>query len=214
MPAYRSEAEAEIRTAVVARLRQIMPGCRIIHEINACSFGNRIDVLAVGEDDLAAVEIKSEKDKLDRLPSQLKAMRSVSNKVFAAIHEKFLHTHDNGWVFPPNEARGATIWAYPKAKREGDVECSDYWYDKLRFAKPKKCLPPDAIFMLWRNELQNACRTIGLKGVSKLTMEEAVDRLRWSLTGAHLDSIICETLRRRECVEADPPILSRSRLAA
>jgi hypothetical protein len=45
--------------AVVGHLRQLRPGCRIIHEINASSFGNRIDVLAVGESDLIAVEIKS-----------------------------------------------------------------------------------------------------------------------------------------------------------
>ena len=56
MPAYRSSAEGEIRVAVVERLREMMPGCRIIHEINAASFGNRIDVLAVGEKSLAAVE--------------------------------------------------------------------------------------------------------------------------------------------------------------
>ena len=34
MPAYRSSAEAEVRDAVVARLREIRPDARIMHEIN------------------------------------------------------------------------------------------------------------------------------------------------------------------------------------
>lgn len=51
MPAYRSEAEAEIRVEVVALLRRQMPGCRIIHEINCAVWGpNRIDVMAVLRD--------------------------------------------------------------------------------------------------------------------------------------------------------------------
>ncbi|WP_278118673.1 hypothetical protein [Mesorhizobium sp. WSM4887] len=72
MPAYRSSAEAEIRDAAVARLRQRRPNARIIHEINVSSNGpNRIDVLAVDRAEIIACEVKSAKDKLDRLPAQL-----------------------------------------------------------------------------------------------------------------------------------------------
>ncbi len=91
MPAYRSSAEAEIRDAVVARIRKQRPGARIIHEINVSTYGpNRIDVLAVDRAEIIAVEIKSAKDKLDRLPAQIAAMRGAAHRVVAAIHEKFL----------------------------------------------------------------------------------------------------------------------------
>ena len=65
MPAYRSEAEADVRDAVVARLRTIRPDARIMHEVNCSLFGpNRIDVIAVSPQEIISVEVKSAKDKL------------------------------------------------------------------------------------------------------------------------------------------------------
>ncbi|MBD8555536.1 NERD domain-containing protein [Rhizobium sp. CFBP 8762] len=205
MPAYRSNAEAEIRIAVVERLRAMIPGCRIIHEINAESFGNRIDVLAVGEDRIAAVEIKSAKDKLDRLPDQVKAMRQVTSFVYAALHEKFLSNTGSGF-YPPDKARGAVTWVYPKAERSGYVDCGTEWHEVSGWNKPARCLPHDAIHVLWREELHNVCRSLGIKSVAKLTMGEAIDQIRWRMTGEQITKLICATLRARNCVEADPPI--------
>lgn len=204
MPAYRSEAEAEIRQEVVAQLRGMIPGCRIIHEINAESFGNRIDVLAVGVDRIAAVEIKSKKDKLDRLPAQAKAMRSVAHESYAAYHEKFLITKF-GVMYPPDCVRLAplTSWVYPKADRRGYTDIGATW----RRAKNKsKCLPSGAIMMLWRDELHEACRSLGVKGVAKLDRLAAADELRYRLTGEQLTKLVCSTLRARICPEADPPM--------
>lgn len=202
MPTYRSDAEAEIREPVVSRLREIIPGCRIIHEINAESFGNRIDVLAVGEDRLAAVEIKSEKDTLVRLPNQISAMKSVTHEVFAAIHERFL-VNLRGNAMPPNEARGSTVWVYPRSIRVGHVDCSDNWNQS---GNSHRCLPDGAIEILWREELHAVCREIGIGGVTKLNRRQAIDVIKWSMTGAEVTRMICKTLRERKCVEADPPI--------
>lgn len=205
MPAYRSEAEKEIRDEVVKHLRKIIPGCRIIHEINAASFGNRIDVLAVGEDRLAAVEIKSSKDKLDRLPAQIAAMNGVSNLVFAAIHEKFLDKV-RGNAHPPKEVKMATTWVYPRKYREGHIHCREKWHERNWWDKNLKCLPDGALYMLWRKELQDLCRGLKVKGVAKLTMEECIDHINWNMTGAQITHAVCAALRTRECVEADPPI--------
>lgn len=204
MPAYRSSAEAEIRVPVVEQLRAMVPGCRIIHEINAASFGNRIDVLAVGTDRLLAVEIKSSKDKLDRLPDQIKAMKGVTREVFAALHEKFMDGKSRG-AFPPKEARGAVTWIYPRARRDGHVECGEIWRGKEPYSKPMFCLPPGALAILWREELHNILRGVGIKGISKLDMGESIDRIRWNMTGEQITRAICATLRARSCVEADPP---------
>jgi len=204
MPAYRSSAEAEIREPVVAKLRALIPGCRIIHEINAASFGNRIDVLAVGDDTLAAVEIKSAKDKLDRLPAQIAAMANVSNFVFAALHEKFLNTMHGGF-YPPSEANGAIVWAWPVADRKGHVHCGTDWQDRDRWRKPLQCLPIGALSMLWREEVQQVCRGFGIKAAGQLTMEQARDHITW-MTGADITRMICATLRQRECVEGDQPV--------
>lgn len=205
MPAYRSSAEAEIREPVVERLRSILPGCRIIHEINASGFGNRIDVLAVTEDQIAAVEIKSAKDKLDRLPDQIKAMNSVAHHSFAAIHEKFLHQIRDKF-YPPEEAGRAVVWVYPTKARPGHVQCGLAWKERDPWSKSFATLPPRAIGMLWREELHQICRVLGVPRCSKMTMPEAIDAIRWRLTGEQITRTICATLRARECVEADPAI--------
>lgn len=205
MPAYRSSAEGEIRAAVVDRLREMMPGCRIIHEINAASFGNRIDVLAVGEKSLAAVEIKSAKDKLDRLPDQIKAMSLVTPHVYAALHEKFLD-RETAMIYPPKEARGAITWAFPRVDRPGHVECSLDWRQRDAWRKPIATLPPGALLMLWGEELRAICSGLGVKGCSKFTMEEAADHIRWRMKGEQIATAVCNVLRARRCVEADPEI--------
>lgn len=205
MPAYRSEAETEIREPVVARLREMIPGCRIIHEINAETFGNRIDVLAIGEDRIAAAEIKSAKDKLDRLPDQINAMRRVTNDVFAALHEKFL-SDLRGLAMPPKEARGAVTWIYPRATRKGHVECSDTWHERDRWRKVMRCLPASAINILWREELHAVCGSLGVRGISRLNMDQAADEIRWHMSGEQVTKMICRVLRERICVEADDPI--------
>ncbi len=203
MPAYRSDAEAEIREPVVARLREMVPGCRIIHEINAESFGNRIDVLAVGTDRLVAVEIKSERDTLKRLPDQIKAMRSVTHETCVAIHEKFLK-QSHGSVYPPDEARNATVWVYPRLERKGHVQCGAEWQDRDGWKKTFRCLPIGAMEMLWRNELHNICRTLDVTRASHLTRHEAMDEIRWIMSGQKITETVCATLRNRACVEADP----------
>lgn len=211
MPAHRSEAEADLRVPTVARLREILPGCRIIHEINAGSFGpNRIDVMAVSETRILTAEIKSAKDKLTRLPAQIRSMRSVSHGCFAVLHEKFLKRlgRQPGW-YPPEEARNAVVWVWPQIDRPSShVECSAYWIERDRWQKPKVRLtpPPGALDLLWREELYEACRAHGIPAMKKHTMSELTDKLIWALTGEEMTRMICGTLRRRACTEADPPI--------
>jgi hypothetical protein len=212
VPAYRSEAETEIRTAVVEELRRVMPCARIIHEVNAFSFGNRIDVLAVATDRIVAVEIKSERDKLDRLERQIEAMRGVAHVTIAALHQRFLRRSHLDALTVPDEARGAVVWVYPKAPRQGHPEVGRRWllpgqwggaatHRDMRLRDGSK-----AVTMLWRAELLAICGRAGIAGVSGHTMEQLIDAIRWRLTGAEMTREVCRELRRRRCAEADPPI--------
>jgi len=210
MPAYRSAAEGEVRDAVVSHLRTIRPDARIIHEINCSNFGpNRIDVLAVSPSEILAVEVKSSKDKLDRLPAQIASMSLCANRVYAALHERFLvplgrPEHDMG-VCMPEQARGAIAWIFPRLDRKGHVWCGSNWVEKDRWDKPKLCIPVGAINMLWRDELHHICATLGVK---KLNMPEAIDAIRWHMSGEQITRAVCATLRARACPEADPQILT------
>lgn len=213
MPAYRSPAEAEIRDAVVARVRQHRPDARIIHEINACDFGNRIDVLAVDRAEIIAIEVKSAKDKLDRLPAQIKAMNGAAHHVIAALHEKFLvparWAHRvPGSVEPPSEAKGATVWAFPEAGAEVGRAYGCAAWEMPRLAI-NAALPQGALRILWRDELYALCGQLRIDVGRRATMPEMSKALRWHCTGAELTRGICAALRARRCVEADPEIIER-----
>lgn len=212
MPAYRSPAEAEIRDAVVARIRQLRPGARIIHEINCGGQGtNRIDLIAVDPAEIIAVEIKSAKDKINRLPAQVKAMRGVSHHVIAALHEKFLVPSKwgrEGSVEAPPEAKGATVWAYPEA---GSDAGRTYGCAAWEHPTPaiQSVLPSDAIWMLWRDELYELCGLLQVPVPRRATMTTMAKQLRWLCTGRDLTRGICAMLRARRCIEADPEIIER-----
>lgn len=193
MPAYRSDAEGEVREAVVARLRQIRPDARIMHEVNASSFGNRIDVLAVSRAEIIAVEIKSAKDKLDRLNDQMKAMRKCAHHAIPALHERLAVS----WRANPETPfwQRSTLWVYPETSR---------WREpRLAIAVP---LPSGALDMLWRDELLEMCGRYSVCVGKRPTMGQMLPALRWQLSGRDLTLGICAVLRARKCIEADPEI--------
>ena len=213
MPAYRSTDEAEIRDAAVARVRLLRPGHRIIHEINVAGTGsNRIDFIAVGQSEIIAVEVKSAKDKLDRLCAQIMAMKQVAHHVVAAVHEKFLVPAPEAWrrsvhsMLPDMPATGAAhprhtyIWVYPEADRR-----LVYHNDLPREPAPMSALPHTAMRMLWANELREVCDELGLGVSGSATMGHCITKLRWMANGGDLTEGICRALRRRNCVEADAP---------
>lgn len=221
MPAYRSEAEGEIRGAVVDHLRAIRPDARIIHEINVAGQGsNRIDVLAVSRAEIIAVEIKSAKDKLDRLKDQMAAMRGVAHYSFAAIHERFLvekvtnkwaaHYERDGVFYRgelPDGLRHGRAWLYPKRDRTMMVDgydCDATW--RSPNLDLDRALPSGALDMLWRDELFELCGSLRVLCGKRATMTDMTRALRWLCNGKELTQGICAALRARRCVEADPEI--------
>lgn len=226
MPAYRSSSEALIRDAVVARIRERRPSARIIHEINVGTYGpNRIDVLAVDRAEIIAVEVKSEKDKLDRLPAQMGSMRRVAHHAIAALHEKFLvEKKTNKWAahyerdsefYRKDLPDGLKLtigecWVFPERRRsmlgsvEGGHDSNATW--QFPSAAIDIALPQDALGLLWRDELYALCGALRVSAGSRSTMMEMTRSLRWLCPGKELTKGICAMLRRRRCVEADPEI--------
>jgi len=224
MPAYRSPAEAEIRDAVVARIRERRPNARIIHEINVSTYGpNRIDVLAVDRAEIIAVEIKSAKDKLDRLPAQVEAMRGVAHHTVAALHEKFLieqepnqwaaHYERDGKLYlrrVPDGINDAEVWVYPEVRRamsSADHDGMARW--RFPDQRVETSLPSAALDMLWRDELFGLCGALRVSATRRSDMGSMKAALRWHCNGKELTRGVCAMLRARQCVEADPEIVER-----
>jgi hypothetical protein len=229
MPAYRSPAEAEIRKAVVAALRTARPAARIIHEINVKQGGCRIDVIAVGLEEIIAVEIKSERDKLDRLPDQMAEMKSVAHHSIVALHEKFLveqetnphaaHYERDGAYYlktlpsDPVRLNYGDAWVYPLRTRSlsGKHDYLGSW--GLPVQHHMTTLPESALDMLWRDELAALCAAQRLSTSRRATRSSMMRDLRWMCSGKELTRGICAALRARDCIEADPPIREEVRAA-
>ncbi len=213
MPAYRSPAEAEIREPVVARLRDLLPNCRIIHEIQCATWGpNRIDVMAVTPERIVSAEIKSSRDKIDRLPAQLSSMHGCSHHAIAALHRKFFKIEASPFgglmVTEPEEARIGMVWGFdlPESKFAEQYQRHELSH---RYEKHMISPPSGALDMLWREELRIiAARKALSTKTSRLTMEELRDLIIWNMTGKQVTREICATLRARKCPEADPQIFT------
>lgn len=209
MPAHRSEAEAEVREAVVEKLRKIRPNARIIHEINVLGGRVRVDVMAVDRAEIIAVEIKSKKDKLDRLPAQLDAMHRTCHTAIAALHRKFMPDPEK-CLHPRLEgmAYDQIVWWHPSAQDMAEAHHPAFtWGDPMPESHLCKALPPEAMTLLHRHEMAQLCSDVGLYVDKKTNMKAMECALRWGATGRQITLGICSALRSREwAAEADPPI--------
>lgn len=210
MPAHRSEDEQAIREAVVAKLRQCRPGARIIHEINLCGGTVRCDVMAVDVAEIITAEIKSKRDKLDRLPAQMDAMRRSSHTAIAALDRKFMPPLETlSRPLPEGVGHHDLLWWWPKPQ-----DMAEAMHPALPWREPDlrdslhKPLPSDAIHLLHAGELEAMCGDLQILVAGRRpTMVQRIGALRWGATGREITMGICKALRAREwAAEADPPI--------
>ncbi|MBS0258361.1 MAG: hypothetical protein JSR13_11685 [Proteobacteria bacterium] len=220
----RSFDEQEIRNAVVIRLRELMPGARIVHELNVAGQGtNRIDVAAIGTEHIVAVEIKSRKDVLKRLDEQWKAFNEVAHFVIVAAHEKHFadyreaywrdevpsERHLNHPLFFGKWLSAFRVWPYPMPAPDGKgrirLDGSHWFFDRYKHLEriPRATA---MLNMLWATELQAECRRHSVSCSSRSTRPEMIRTLAWNLTGKEITHAVCRQLRQRAFAEADAPI--------
>ena len=184
-----SAAEERIRTKAEAMLRRAFPDARVIHELVLRQGGCRIDLAAVTPDRLICVEVKSERDVLDRLPDQVEAMRRVCDAWCCVTAAKHL-----------DECRRIAGWLH--GFDEDDLRHASLW----RRALEGTCNAPARLDMLWADELRWIA---GTKAARWPCIISASD----SMTGAQVRRAVCAALRAREFPRADAP-LPLPRLAA
>lgn len=205
-----SSAEREIRDYAAARLRQMLPDARIIHElvVGRC----RADLAAVELEQITLVEIKSERDTLDRLDNQLKSFSQVGDVIVIA-HEKWFDTtpYDTGHprhVPGPGLARhvGTQLWSYPEVpdrKMYGRWTLSPWRHER---AAPRSA---SVLALLWRTELLVEAQRHRIACGSRSTVTRLVRDMAWHMTGAEIARAVCRQLRQRRFPEADAPMIER-----
>lgn len=208
-----SEAEREIREAVVEKLRRDLPSARIIHELNTCGSGSRrIDVAAVTKDTIYGVEIKSERDKLDRLKDQVKAFRACCHHVIVVAHRKFFkeeEQRDGGkalwWNGGENISayRPGFLWCYPKPEQDLSAQLYQWTLPPLSIRQPAA---RDILGLLWADELTSVAARLRIGVGQRDNMETKMNLIAYNATGKEIAEAACAELRRRQFAEADAPI--------
>lgn len=229
-----SADEREIRDAVVARLRVLRPAARIIHELNCATWGpNRADVVAVSPQDIVAVEIKSKKDKLDRLQAQWDSFSKCFHHVIVAAHDKHfrdyrskdrrddipaerhlnhpIFVHDDGR--PRNEWRHRyQVWPYPipEKGRYGEAPWTIGHLDRHGTNLRVQPRSYDLLDLLWADELRAECSRHHIDSSRRRTREMMILDMAWNLTGKQIVEAVCGQLRLRSFAEADAPVLEQA----
>ncbi|WP_011580544.1 MULTISPECIES: hypothetical protein [Chelativorans] len=202
----RSSSEWEIRDAVVKRFRELWPDARIIHEMNVEHGSSRADVVAVQPDRIWICEIKSERDKLDRLAGQIKDFGPTCHGLIVAAHEKWtkspgMEPTKYGMRQIPSPLRAATaesrrftIWEYPTSGTWWQPGVSIPWFHRM-------------LLLLWTDELRFVASRHGISCSNRTPAYKLAPEMSRLMTGREIERAVCRMLRAREFAEADPAIV-------
>lgn len=202
-----SAAEREIRDAVAARLRRELPSARIIHELPVG--GSRADLAAVEPSRVLLFEIKSEKDVLDRLSTQMRDYCRAAHATVLVAHRKWFDQtpYANGHarlVWPHEIDWRCAIWAYPEPD---DAFLTHHW--RLPLTGLVQPHASSLLFLLWRDELMEEAVRHRIAFGRRERVSDLVHLMAWHMTGREIAEAVCRQLRWRHFPEADP-VLHRS----
>lgn len=194
-----SAAERHLRDMAVARLRVLLPEARIIHELNVDTGRCRVDLVAATENRIVMVEIKSRKDKLDRLKEQVRRFTPCCHALavcYASERWNWSTIRDAGGYgfdhWPEDKASSWTI---------------DHWHRNR---------PPSTnalLELLWQAELEAEAFRAGVVNRRRIP-RDGLKRALWeNLTGLQVVEAVCRQLRARPFAEADAPIFEKERAA-
>lgn len=207
-----SASERAIRDAVATFLRRELPQARIIHEL-VCG-GSRADLAAVERERVLLFEVKSEKDVLARLPTQLRDFTGCAHGTVLIAHEKWFDKtpYNNGnlrLAWPHRSEWRCDVWVYPETTP--DPYRSYQW----RLPRPSLAQPHAAALLglLWKDELLAEAARHRIAITARSRVPDIVELMAWHMTGREIAQAVCRQLRTRPFPEADAPISEQAEAA-
>jgi len=205
-----SEAEETMRGAVEAKILELLPDARVIHELE-CGLC-RADLAAVTPDKLLLFELKSARDKLARLPKQMDCFNRCCHLAVAVLDERFFDYepyHDGSpRCASPAEADAALkVWRYPGTAAGTHTERLYAWDIRPLDAYRTMWQPdPRCLLTLMYADEQRA--VLGRHGLPVKGPEvDRVSRLAYNLTGRQIAEETCRQLRSRPVLRGTPPVI-------
>lgn len=200
-----SEAEERIRAVAEADLRRTKPDARIIHElvVHNC----RLDLAAVTPDEIVLVEVKSERDVLDRMKAQIGSAWRVTRdvKIYAAPRWR-------------KEMRRLTsYWDIDDARRTNEHRCDVISHSTVIIAGEAQEVihtPPSYDLrvmvqpmhvwdLMWSAEMCAALTKIGLP-TKRMNQFDLTRMAVEHMSGREIRRAVCAALRARAFPRADP----------
>jgi hypothetical protein len=187
-PHLHSPEEARMRAAVAAWGQRRWPGYRCMHEVPLSE--HRIDMIFVGAKDIAGVEIKSSRDRLDRLEIQVEEYRRWLPEIWVAVASKWQH-HD-----ALQFARRNLIVV--DDCRKGAADVVEYRQGRRPYRDELVC--SRLLGILYQEEAARVAQRTGVIPGSRPTKEprhRILPMLARLLTGNEIMREVCTELRRR-----------------
>jgi hypothetical protein len=183
------QALHETRLAIFKR----DPDTVVIDELGLCQGNARIDI-AVINGRLHGFEIKSEKDTLERLPTQEKIYSKILDTVTLVTHQ---HHIDKASQIIPD------WWGIISA----GGSASDLTLEQFRPARVNQCIDPNAVVqLLWRDEALDILASFNLtKGLKSKPRSFLWKTLADQLSIVELCEVVRRTIKKRKNWRSDPP---------
>lgn len=183
----RSSEEFEMRAEIDLWGRKLWPGARVVHEL-VVDNSRRLDMAFIGTDYLIGVEIKSSRDKLDRLNDQLDCFSRCIPLTILAVAPK--------WRPSVNMRRNVDVF---EVEPGADVPVRGHSY-----YRPDRSITTPLLKLLWAQELRNICqRKMILYGKKTAPMHATIPALARALTGDEIVREACRELRARDAFPKD-----------
>ena len=180
-------SEAAIRKATTEWLaRQVGSSHLIVNELAVENGGARVDIAVIGSR-LAAYELKSDFDNLDRLARQMHAFQRVFDSLTVVTTAAFLVTVEK--LLP-------RWWGLAEAviSEDGTTTIVER---RAPSTNPRQEML-DLVALLWKDEALSELRRVTKSPVpSKATRTEIYQRLAAELSSDELRAYVAETLRTR-----------------
>lgn len=221
-----SEAEVRLRDKTVDLLRECHPAGRIVHEFPLG--GVRMDVACITPERIIQVEIKSERDTLERLANQLRFACKVGGEVWVVYAPRWIEAmkarQQAQDMTRPIQRNGYTTYADNPLYIRDLTRCVELTEDdagalvvpgygvhpREKAANPKRYIGGDRyssrplLDLLMKPELLRLGAPLGVK--SRMTTWDLTQTIHEGMTGADIRRGVLAHLRARPCFWADDPI--------
>lgn len=183
----RSAEEYQMRDALIPWGRARWPGARMLEELQVG--GCRVDLAFVQSGHIAAIEIKSSADTLDRLDRQIEHFTAAIPEVWVAVAPKWSsHLSDLPWRLGHLIVENGIVSEKIKHPR-----C------ELRHpAHIDRTMTVPMLHLCHRAELVNIARANSVSHTARARIRDLIELLARKLTGDQIISGCCEQLRARE----------------